>query len=286
MSDKHPEKVAKHVLEMVFPGARMVYCENQFNMEYDFDLYYADGEVAAVEVTSSRDRESIQMHKRISNPKKGGSRIPASKCKRTWYVLALSDADIDLIRNNADERLAELEIAGIEEFDYIRANAYLHRVALNYSQFGYREKDAPGTAIAARICNELRLMSGTVISSSSKPEIIMCRYPSGGAVGASCATDAAENEIASNREKLGRATTKERHLVVYIDHSNGKSWIGMTLFEPPSSKPNLPEEITNLWIIAQTDRDRYVVWTGTSLESWQAITLQNPKEEFTGGIEQ
>jgi hypothetical protein len=261
----------------------MVFREEQSKMEYDFDLRFTNGETAAIEVTSSRDRESIEMHKRISNPRKGGSRILASRCKLTWCVFALPDADIDIIRKNADERLAKLEAAGIEEFDYIRANAFMRRIALNYSQLGYPEKDNPSTAIAAEVCNELRLMSGTVVGSSPKPEIIISRYPSGASVGASCATDAAEKEIAPNKEKLGRATAKERHLVVYIDQSNGKAWIGMESFAPPSSKPNLPEEVTHIWLIAQIEKDRFVVWCGSKTEEWHIVDLPTVSQESSIG---
>ncbi len=255
MSDKHPETVAKRALEAAIPGARMAYRENQSNMEYDFDLHYPNGEVAAVEVTSSRDRSAIQMSKRISNPKKGGSRIAAVRCKQTWCIFALPDADIDVIRKYADQCLAELENEGVYKFDF-------------FDQWKVHRSDA-----ATKICNELRVWLGSVIRSESEPEIILRSAARGGAVGASSATAAGEKEIEPNREKLGRAQTKERHLVVYVDQSNGGSWLAMESFSPPNKKPTLCSEITHLWLIAQTGGNRYVVWRGTSTDEWRKVAL-------------
>lgn len=265
MSDKHPETVAKHVLEAAILGARMVYREDQSDMEYDFDLYYPNGEISAVEVTSSRDRSVIQMKKRISNPKKGGSRIAAVRCKQTWCIFASSDADINVIRKYADQRLAELENEGVHKFAF-------------FDQWKVHRSDA-----ATKICNELRLFSGSIIPSESAPEIILSSVPRAGAVGASTATTAGEKEIEPNREKLGRAHTKERHLVVYVDQSNGGSWLAMESFSPPNTKPTLPFEITHLWLIAQTGGNRYVVWRGTSTEKWHKVALPETTETSQEG---
>ena len=97
-----------------------------------------------------------------------------------------------------------------------------------------------------------------------------------GAVSASDATDAGEKEANANKDKLGKAKTSERHLVVYIDQMNGLPWIALTTFDPPSIPPNVPNEITHIWLVTEHDKaDQFVVWYGSKTESWQKIILPN-----------
>jgi hypothetical protein len=53
---KNTERVAKRVLEEIL-HARLEYRCDQSNGQYDFDLQYADGTVAAVEVTAAVDKD-------------------------------------------------------------------------------------------------------------------------------------------------------------------------------------------------------------------------------------
>ena len=77
-----------------------------------------------------------------------------------------------------------------------------------------------------------------------------------GAVGAITAVQAGEKEAwkQDNQDKLGAAKTAERHLVVYIDLTNGLPWAAITDCAPPLAVPKLPPEITHLWPVAARDR--------------------------------
>ena len=66
------EGVAKRVLEEIFTGANLEYQSVQSNGEYDFHLHYADGTVAAVEVTAAINESYMRVLARIRNKKNGG----------------------------------------------------------------------------------------------------------------------------------------------------------------------------------------------------------------------
>jgi len=255
VGDKNPEAVAKRVLEMAIPGARMVFRPEQSHGEYDYDLHYPNGEVAAVEVTSSRNQALTQIHSEIFGKKRGGSGISAIRCTKTWYIFPAVDADIKTTRQNADEYLADLEAAGVESFDL--SDCW--------------RNGSPECVL--KICRDLRLTRGDVIRSSGVPQIRIGGVVSGGAVGPTSATEAGEKEAEANREKLGRASTKERHLVVYVDQQHGQPFTALTSFDPPAKLPKLPAEITHMWLVTEMGKDQFVVWRGSSTEQWHKVDL-------------
>jgi hypothetical protein len=266
MSDKHPENVAKRVLEMAIPGARMVFRPEQSHGEYDFYLRYPNGDVAAVEVTSSRDQASTKKYKDIFE-KNGGFEIKAVCCKKNWCITP-SGPDINRIRKDVDKYLAALEAAGIDRF----------------SEPDYTKSNTPKEVTA--IYRDLNVVSGQSFPTSGASVIRMSAVFGGGAIGQTSPTSAAEREIGPNKDKLGKATTKERHLVVYVDMSNDQQWIGMTSSEPPNRIPNLPTEITHLWQIAQTEKNQFVVWRATSTEPWHTVELSAASQRYSEGEKQ
>jgi hypothetical protein len=261
---RYEEKVAKRVLEMAVPGARMVFRSEQSHGEYDFDLQYPNGEVAAVEVTSSRDHARTQISKEVFE-KNGGSRIQAVSCKKTWFISPALNANIKKVRRQADKYLANLETAGIERFDWLDCSRSNCPIEISV------------------ICRDLNLISASSISTTGAAEIRMMGTLGGGAVGQVSATRAAEREIGPNKDKLGKATTRERHLVVYVDQLNGQPWIAMTSWAPPNEAPNLPIEITHLWLIAQTGINQFVVWRATSTEPWHTVDLSAASQRYSEG---
>ena len=251
----HAEKVAKLILEAALPGATMKYRCAQSNGEYDFDLN-RDGVLAAVEVTSAVDQIQARTNAAIGDKKKGGSIIKAVLCKKSWRIFPSRDARINEIRKKSDRYLAEVESAGIERFHWVRG----------------------GPQCVQKICTDLGLLSGSAFSSgeSGSPMIYISLIGGGGAVGPSDAIDAGEKEArkADNRKKLGAAITDERHLVVYISPMNGLAWVALTDLEPPSTIPDLPREVTQIWLVAESGGgDLFVVWHGTTTKHWEKLEL-------------
>jgi len=247
------ETVAKFVLEAAFPGSSMMFRFDQPCMEYDFDLHYPNGGVAAVEVTSSRNQNETQTNAKIFKEKKGGEFVPAVKCKRQWHIFPSPDARIDKIRKNADCYLAQLEAEGIETFNSDSI------------------QDSP--ACVQKISFDLNLTEG--VSKKQRAEICIKPVVGSGAADANTAIRAGEKEIESNRKKLGMARTTERHLVVYIDRNNSRPHAALTYLEPPSDLPRLPDEITDIWLVSEhSAAGRFVFWHGSKNAIWRKDFLQ------------
>ncbi len=250
----HAETVAKRVLEGVLPGT-MEYQSKQSHGEYDFELRYHSGATAAVEATASVDRTQTQTIAAIRSKNKVPL-IPAKKCEKSWVIFPAAYANIEKIRGAADEYISRLEQAGIENFFWVRD--FEHHCVQD-------------------ICRDLRLTSGSVVSTEASPKIRIAFPVGGGAVGPSTAIEAGEKEAwkSDNRKKLGAAKTAEHHLVVYIDVTNGLPWVALMDFEPPSTVSNLPEEVTHLWLVGHGGEENdFVVWYARANESWSSLRVK------------
>ncbi len=245
------EKIVKRVLEAVLPGAVLTYQNSQSNGEYDFELRYSSGDIAAVEVTASLDEPSMRTDAAIRGKRAGGSAFNARECKKTWILFPLDGADIPKIRRQADSLIAGFERNGVDDIDCLRS----------YSD-----------STISNVCNEL-LITGARVVADAGAQIIICHPVRGGAVGQDSAVRAAEEEASKpdNKRKLGAAGTTERHLAVYIDARAGVPWISLTEFQPPSVKPVLPPEITDLWLIGHThNTNEFIAWHGSSNQQFSA----------------
>ena len=248
------EKIVKRVLEAVLPGAVLTYRTSQSNGEYDFDLRYSNGDVAAVEVTASLDESWMRTHAAIQGKRAGGSVIHAQECKKTWMLFPANGANISKIRKQADSLIAEFERKGVEDIDCL---------------------DSYSDSAIWSLCNELQINEAMVVADAGAT-ILIGPLIGGGAVGQNCAVHAAEEEAAKpdNIKKLGAASTTERHLAVYIDARAGVPWTSLTEFEPPTVRPVLSDEITDLWLIGHThNANEFVTWHGSTSQEFSATKV-------------
>jgi hypothetical protein len=189
-----------------------------------------------------------ETHAAIIDKDKGSCSIPSRLCKHSWYIHLLPDTRINPLRKNADRYLAAIENAGIEKF------------------WGPAD-DRPSVE---SIYQDLGVMSGSVASWIKPGNILMSLPGSGGAVGVSTVFEAAEREAfkADNRKKLGAAGVSERHLAVYV-YVTTLAWVPLSDFEPISVIPNLPPEITDMWMFSESSRhSEYVFWRASSTVPW------------------
>lgn len=255
---KAGEAIAKCVLEAMLPGAKLAYQVEQSHREYDFDLRYADGNVAAVEVTMAVDETLMKTLGDIQGKRAGGGVIPAVACKESWSIFAAKGAEIPTISKKADQLLALLEREGIDGFDYF-------------------DQWKPGCSQTVReLCYQLRVTEGYVLSSAGKPMIRINSPIRGSAVGDSLALiHAGEACMEENREKLGAAKTAERHLVVYVHPQSNARSSTFTVSQPPEETlPTLPQEITNIWLIGDGENNyEFVVWYASTKEPWRSAKV-------------
>jgi len=271
------EKAAKAALEAILPGARLIYRSRQSNGEYDFDLHYPDGRLAAVEVTISVDQRQMQTAAAIHSRKRSRV-IPASKCKETWVVTPTPNANINAIRGTADTRLAMLEEAGVSEFSALEVSESKQiKAAGLISVLG----DRVVPQCVESLCDDLMLQAGGVISSDGPPEIILGFPIYHGTVGPDRAIDAGKAEAwkEDNRKKLGAAAAGERHLAVLIHVTNGLAWTALSDTDPPATLPELPPEIDHIWLLGDVGRgaaSRLVVWSASRTIHWNKLVVDLP----------
>jgi len=257
----YAENIAKHVIEAALGKARLNYRIQQSSGEWDFDMLFADGTFGALEVTAAVDRVQAETVAAIHNKKRGGGAWSALKCQRSWVIYAAKGAQINRIRENAETYLCRLEYDGVERFFWPQ-----------------REPQS-----VCDLCRDLQIVSGGVIDIDEQPTIRLALTADGVAVGPSLAVGAGEQEAwkPDNRKKLGAASWNERHIAVYIDALNGLSWAALTEFQPPHALPNLPAEITTIWLVGHTSTpDKFIAWYGSKDQPWRKIEITKPLEEL------
>lgn len=171
---------------------------------------------------------------------------------KDWHIHFREGAPVRNIVPQLDAALASLEAAGIEQF------------------FGPLAQ--PGSAVW-RLHSEGGVESGHALPTlNSRISIAPVSSP-GGFSGGANATDAARTEWtkADNRRKLRSAITPERHLAVYIDTGYYLPWRAMCYHEPPDVSPDLPDEITHIWVFTEFREDACVVWHAKSGERWKTL---------------
>ncbi len=250
----YAERMAKFILEATLPGTTLGYRVSQSNGEHDFYLTYPDGAVAAVEVTASIERRYIEAAFAVRNPSRGGSIISTVRCKNSWIVFFSMGARINSVRGKIDQFLSELEQAEIDEFHCVKGGPY----AVQNVRVG------------------LNIVWARTIDLGEPPKILMNIAAIAGAVGAQAAVAAGEAEASKPdiQQKLGKAGTTERHLVVYIGSRQGSA---LTAFDPPNTIPSLPEEITDLWLFTNgSQANEFFVWRARRGEPWHGMGTALP----------
>lgn len=250
------ENITKLVIEAMLP-AKLEYRAEQSNGECDFDIKYHDGRLAALETTSSVHRAELEMLAAIKKQTKGTTAFPARRCQHNWMITVRPPARVSVLGEKLDSYLSALENEGINNFSL----SDLH------------------TPSVMELCEVLGVEHGTVITASPPPALYLTPSGEGGLIDSSSAIDAGRREAwkSDNRKKLGGSGANERHLAVYIDLSDASAWTAMHWSEPPKAPPELPDEVTHIWLLAEGESSgECTVWRGCSDQLWQVQRLQFP----------
>jgi hypothetical protein len=259
VSVKYSEQIAKTVIETICVGSEMRFRCDQNTSVPDFDLRYADGTDAVVEVTESVERTWLETTSAIQAKQE----VRAKKCRYSWWLHPSDGANIRKIYDHSDEYLARIELEGLREFPFG-----------NFSQ------------LVTDICRDLQIQAGYALEPKPHP-IIVIGYPSrGGTVSAQVFLRAIEAEAnkEDNRRKLSPFGGRERHLFVYLDSRNLLPWRVVVNCSPPPDVPSIPHEITHIWVAALHDLGREAsVWKLERGQSWQSlgvVAIPPPEDRF------
>lgn len=238
---KPSEVLATQAFAALDPKTRLRFVEDQSNTVYDFSLEAADGSIGALEVTSFHDVEMTRAHHAIRSQRHGGPVAPSRRVKQGWWIHPCTSANIRKVRDLADDYLAAIEAEG--------------RVRFFYGTDGHKSR-----AVAA-IYRDLRIDAGHVFHWKT-PRQIRIALPGEGAI---ISTDSVlrmirdVSNLSDNRTKLGASRCPRRVLFIEVDSNAYKQWVAVVRETPPSEAPELPPEVTELWVVARI-ASQVVVW--------------------------
>ena len=247
------EQLAKAVIEHVIPGSRMSFHLEQAHGDYDFDLVYPDGRLAAVEVTAAKNEHVEGTVAAILDKRKGGPLVPRHLCRNDWMVYPTAKARVNRIRSQIDSYLAEVETEGLSHFS-------------TYVDFF----DSPAVR---RLFEDLQIEAGDVVK--WKTPGISITLPGQGTKWNPREVDGAvlrEAKKQDNRRKLGNAEGSEKHLFVCIDWNLYAPWFAINERKRSGLPMHLPEQIDVVWAVARTRSSGvYVVWRAERDRPWNVL---------------
>lgn len=222
----------------------MQYISEQSHGEPDFNLTYANGACALVEVTESIDRPWLEMTRAIQ----AKGTIQAKQCRFSWVVYPHADASLKNVRACADSLLAIFEDGGY-----------------------HNSLDCVDWQLVDKMCRMGISMAMRVEQTANSPTIGIMRPGQSGEVLAEVFQRAIEREANKddNKRKLSHFNG-EGHLYVHIRSWNFLLQHFIIDSNPPVDILPIPAEMTHVWAGALSDSGREViVWRAERAKPWQ-----------------
>ena len=214
-------------------GAEAVrYDDGSGSGRHDFWLHRDGDRIAALEVTSFA-REDVES---LDNALDRHGRVLDSETTRLTWLLDLAPSSnvkglIDS-QTQIEEMLTSLEEAGVHTFVS--------------GSTGRTEVDELG---------KLGISTGLGVPAAESPQRIVFVSPPGIATwtGSDWTNDAATSVAhrSDNLSKLSDVDVAEHHLFVWVFFSEFETWLELLRGVPPADPPDLPPEITDVWIACE-----------------------------------
>ena len=242
----HDEKLAHRVVRAVNPELGLTFNKNQSTSIADFSVFRSDEEVGALEVTRFTDSAGEEIRSILRK----NCFVERTLCKSDWLIHLDDNAKVNKVNKHVDRYLRQIEETGLDDF------------------FGpIHAEHEP----VRRIWSDLRVEAGRKTQWKKSGIGIMAPSSGGRADSESIWRDVRSEVYKSdNRNKLGQSNGSNRHLFVVIDGLQGPAYTSMRFCEPPREIPDLPPEITHLWLAAEEGTLVYV-WLANS-DGWRNLT--------------
>ena len=242
----HDEKLARRVVRAVNPELELTFNIDQSAFIADFSVFRSDEEIGALEVTRFTDSAGEEIRSILR--KKWF--VERTLCESDWLIHLDDNAKVNKVIEYVDRYLRQIEETGLDDF------------------FGpIHAEHEP----VRRIWSDLRVEAGSK-TRWKNPGIGIMPPSSGGSADSESICKDVQSEIykSDNRNKLAQSNGSNRHLFVVIDGLQGPAYYSMKFCEPPHGIPNLPPEITHLWLAAEEGTLVYV-WLANS-DGWRNLT--------------
>ena len=240
------EEMAKRIVKAAMPSLVLQFNVDQSTSKADFLVSENREVVGVLEATRSTIQDQEELRQLIHrNPF-----LERTQCESDWYIHVGEGSRINELRKRVDHYLREIELSGVERF--------------------FSPTDSRIEAVG-KIWQDLGVEAGSKIEWKS-PGIGMSGPSSGGCAEMEAVWDAVRPEAykSDNLQKLSPDFGSQRHLFVLIDGLQGAAYVSIEHCEPPKEAPELPPEITHLWVAAEKGPIVYV-WLADS-EGWRNLT--------------
>lgn len=242
----HDERLAQRIVQAAMPELQLDFILDQSKSVADFSIEKSGIECGLLEVTRFTDQIREQLRKEIRK----AWFIERKHCESDWIIYLSRRARVKQVREHADQYLREIEKDCMDEFSSLIHSRY---------------------ESLRRIWDDLSIEAGKV-KKWKRPGIGMTDIGSGGTARPETVWASVKQEVCKddNRSKLNSACFENRHLFIVIDGFQGPAYVSIRNCEPPNDVPELPAEITHLWVAAEEGCLVYV-WRADS-NGWLNLT--------------
>ncbi len=242
----HDERFAQRIVKAAMPELQLHFNIDQSKSVADFSMTKGGTEIGLLEATRFTDQTHEQLRKEISKD----WFIERKHCESDWIIYLGKRARVKQVKECADQYLREIEKDGVDEF--------FSAIHAEYES-------------VRSICAGLSIEFGKV-TKWKRPGIGMTGPASGGIARPETVWASVKQEVwkDDNRSKLNRPCFIHRHLFIVIEGFQGPAYVSIKNCEPPKDVPDLPSEISHLWVAAEEGPFVYV-WLADS-NGWLDLT--------------
>lgn len=228
------------------PDLQLKFILDQSRSVADFSIEKGGIQCGLLEVTRFTD----QIHEQLRKEIRKCWLIERKHCESDWIIHLSRRARVKKVREHADKYLRKIEEADMDCFLFP-----LHA----------------RHAAVRKIWDDLRIEAGKV-KKWKRPGIGMTDIGSGGTARSETVWESVKQEAwkDDNRSKLNRSCYTHRHLFVVIKGFQSPAYVSIRNCEPANDVPELPAEITHLWVAAEEGCLVYV-WRADS-NGWLNLT--------------
>lgn len=264
--ERETEIIARKILEEILgPDVEVRRHETTCGQsQYDYDVFQGGNLIAAVEVTSATD-ESLK--RLIAQSERCEYRIQSERLRESWLVflaprtpwvpgISKKPPGVSKISKELADCLAQFEKWGITQFI----------AELSSSEMSEIEE----------LCGKLRRLGvkWAKSSPSEQPDVLILPVDEKGFRGSEDYVNPAVQSLAwkdDNKGKLGASNAGQRILFIYVDGmTDYPLWKQMCDFTP-KEPPQLPKEITEIWMCTWLRGGSYVVWRCKPPNRWEEL---------------
>lgn len=220
---------------------------------HDFDLPFTGGHSEALEITTATDRDMRSLGAALE---KHGMDLGPAAMKLAWQVTLHPTASVKALKKNVDQLalgLASLEQLGVSNF-IVKRDRHQHDQVRVFAEAFPDIKDGWGWP------------------SSRAPRVIAVPPGATSMIGPELVNLVIEQFLAADeqqdvRDKLRKSGCIERHVFVWIRGLFGPVE-SLCEREVPDRPPELPEEITQVWVAAYCRDEGIELWHARPPSGW------------------